>query len=191
MPRILGENLAEHREKIRRSVFDAFAALMGEHSFDAVTMAMIAARAGLGRTTIYHHFPDKESVVVAFATHETARYLDDLAGELSAAGDAVDRLRVYLRYQLEAGERFHMGLGPQLYGALSPQARLAIREHVIEVEGVLRDILSQGMADGSFAIRPDAIEETVSLVHACLGPRHLPAGTIEEFVLRALGAADR
>src|SRR5689334_25264060 len=78
MPRITAASVEEHRELVQQRVFDAFAALMADHSFDAITMAKLAAAAGIGRTAIYHHFADKEAVVVAFASHETNRYLDGL-----------------------------------------------------------------------------------------------------------------
>lgn len=187
MPRISGDNLQQHRELLRRRVFDAFAELMAERSFDAISMALIAERADLGRTAIYHHFRDKEAVVVAFATHETEQYVAQLRAALGDADDPVDQLRTYLRHHLEAGEQFHMGLGPQLYGILSPASRREIREHVIAVEDVLRTILRSGVERGVFAV--DDLDGTLSLVHACLSPRHLPAGTIETFVLGAVGAA--
>ena len=187
MPRISGDSLQEHREQLQRRVFTAFAELMAERSFDAVTMAAIAERADLGRTAIYHHFPDKESIVVAFASHETAEYVDRLHDALTGAAGPDERLRVYVRHHLAAGEQFHMGLGPQLYGFLGPDSRQAIREHVVAVEDVLRAILEAGVRDGSFAI--EDLPGTMSLIHACLSPRHLPASTIETFVLRAVSAA--
>ena len=52
---------------------------------------------------------------------------------------------------------------------------------------VLRGILESGIEDGSFRI--EDLDATMSLIHACLNPRHLPAVTIESFVLRAVGAA--
>ena len=186
-PRISGESLQEHREQLQRRVFEAFAELMGERSFDAISMAAIAERAEVGRTAIYHHFPDKESVVVAFASHETEQYLDRLRENLTEARTPADQLRLYVRHQLAEGERFHMGLGPQLYGVLGPESRQAIREHVIAVEDVLRDILDAGIADGSFTV--EDVDGTMSLIHAALNPRHLPPTTIESFVLRAVGAA--
>ena len=188
MPRILGESLSEHREQLLRRVFDAFAELMGESSFDAITMRAIAERAGLGRTAIYHHFPDKEAVLVAFATHETQSYTSELRAALGDDDDPVAQLRTYVRHHLAAGEKFHMGLGPALYGVLSPAARLEIRDHVVAVEQVLRDILERGRATGVFAY--DDIDATLSLVHACLSPRHLPPAAIEEFVLRAVGGPE-
>ena len=81
-----------------------------------------------------------------------------------------------------------MGLGPQLYGVLGPDSRMAIRQHVVAVEDVLRGILDAGIADGTFAV--EDVETTMSLIHACLEPAAPPGDdTIESFVLRAVGAA--
>ncbi|MBM9459393.1 TetR/AcrR family transcriptional regulator [Nocardioides sp. zg-536] len=186
MPRIEGETLSAHREQLRRRIFEAFAELMGESSFDAVTMRGLAERAGIGRTAIYHHFSDKEAVLVAFATHETQAYTTELQAALTESDDPAQQLRIYVRHHLAAGEKFHMGFGPALYGFLSPTARLEIRDHVVEVEGVLRGILQRGRECGEFSF--DDLDATLSLVHACLSPRHLPVAAIEDFVLRAVGA---
>lgn len=186
MPKISADTVAEHRDRVRQRVYDAFAALMSERSFDAVTMAQIAERAGIGRTTIYHHFPDKEAVVIAFASHETERYLADLRTALDTASDPVERLQVYLRHQLAAGQQFHMGLGVQLVGMLSPEAVQAIREHVVAVEDVLRGLLADGVRARVFEVEDPSA--TLSLVHACLAPRHVDPAQVERFVLRALAA---
>ena len=184
MPRISGESLQEHREQLRRRVFEAFAELMAERSFDAISMAALAERAEVGRTSIYHHFPDKEAVVVAFASHETERYLDELRSALDTSTDPVQRLRLYLHHQLAAGQQFHMGLGMQLVGMLSGEALHAIREHVVAVEDVLRGLLEDGVAAGVFDV-PD-LAATMSLVHAALAPRDVSPEQVDRFVLRAL-----
>lgn len=186
MPRIAADSLDEHRAHVRRRVFEALASLMGEHSFDAITMAQIAERAGLGRTAIYHHFRDPEAVVIAFATDETTAYVQGLEDALAGCDGATERLRTYVRRNLEHGEEFHMGLGPTLYGLLSADSRLAIREHVAAVEQVLRRILLEGVDAGELVV--DDLDATVSLVHACLTHRHLPPAAITTFVLRAVGA---
>jgi AcrR family transcriptional regulator len=186
VPKISASTLEEHREQVQRRVFEAFAALMAEHSFDAITMAKLAAAAGIGRTAIYHHFADKEAVVVAFASHETSRYIEGLGADLANVDDPVERLTIYIRHQLDAGQQFHMGLGPQLYGALSQDTMRAIREHVVAIEDVLREILTDGASAGQFAIEDEAA--TMSLIHACLAPRDLSKAAIERFVLRALRA---
>ncbi|AKP60570.1 putative regulatory protein TetR [Mycobacteroides abscessus subsp. abscessus] len=186
MPRISASSVEEHREQVHRRVFQAFADLMSEQSFDAITMAKLATAAGIGRTAIYHHFADKEAVIVEFASHETSRYLEGLRAALSDISDPAQRLSVYIRHQLQAGQQFHMGLGNQLYGTLSRDAAVAIREHVVAVEEVLLEILRDGVAAGTFVVEDRAA--TISLIHACLAPRHLPIEAIQRFVLRALGA---
>ncbi len=185
MPRIAASSLDQHREQIRQSVFDALTALLEERSFDAITMAQLAAKAGMGRTAIYHHFPDKEAVVVEFASHETERYVERLQEVLATSDSPVERIRTYVHHHLVAGEQFHMGLGMQFYGMLSDNSRLAIREHVLDVERVLRDLVEDGVAAEAFVV--DDVAATMSLIHACLSPRHLAPEAIEAFVLRALG----
>lgn len=186
MPRIAADSVQAHRDHIHGRVFDAFAELMGERSFDAITMAGLAERAGLGRTAIYHHFPDKEAVLIGFAGHMTEGYLVELDDLLTGADDPAEQLRTYVRHHLEAGTRFHMGLGPAIAGSLSPAARREIRDHVVAVEAVLRSILERGREQGVFVV--DDVESTLSLLHATLSPRHLPAAAVESFVLRAVGA---
>ncbi|WP_435743622.1 TetR/AcrR family transcriptional regulator [Nocardioides sp. SYSU DS0663] len=187
MPRISAGSLEEHRAALRRRIFDAFAELVGERGYDAVSMAALAERAGLGRTTIYHHFPDKAAVVVGFASHETERYVERLRAALGDTSDPAEQLRTYVRHHLAAGDELHVELtGPRVVASLSPDARQQIRAHVLAVEEVLRAIVVDGAAAGRFVV--EDVHGTVALVHACLGPRHLPAGTIEAFVLRAVGA---
>ncbi|MBM7509307.1 AcrR family transcriptional regulator [Nocardioides salarius] len=186
MPRIDAGSLQEHRDQLRQRVFAAFAELMAERSFDAITMALLAERAGLGRTAIYRHFPDTEAVVVAFAGHETDRYVDELRSRLAGCQDAVEQLRTYVRHHLEHGERFHMGLGPALYGVLPQRSRGAIREHVVAVESVLREVLAGGASSGQLVV--EDLDAAVVIVHSCLGPRHLPVARVEDFVVRALSA---
>lgn len=185
VPKIAAETLPAHRDLVRRRIFDAFAQLMDERSFDAITMAQIAARAEIGRTAIYHHFKDKEAVVVAFATEETQHYLADLRRDLDLVPDPVAKIRVYLRHQLRAGQQFHTGMGGILYHLLSEEAMEKIHDHVAAVEEVLEHILDEGIASGAFQVGDR--KAAMSLLHAALATRQLPVPAVEEFVLRGLG----
>lgn len=49
--------------RTRRLLVDALSALMGEKSFDAITVSEIAARATLNRVTFYAHFQDKYALL--------------------------------------------------------------------------------------------------------------------------------
>lgn len=73
MPKITGDSLSAHREQIRERVFAAFTELVAERGFEAITMAQLAERAGVGRTSIYHHFKDKTVEKMSTLCQDTQR----------------------------------------------------------------------------------------------------------------------
>jgi AcrR family transcriptional regulator len=194
VPRIIGGSLVEHREETRRRLFEAFARLLEDRGFDAVTLAEVAAEAGIGRTAVYNHVPDKETLLLEYIAHLTGDWLSELERALDGVEDPVERLRVYVRHQLRMRRTFHMPVG--LRAAVSPDAAVRLREHAAPVETALRQILADGIAAGVFVAQP--IDVVVGLVNACLTARvavgpaadeDSPAAT-EAFVLRAVGVAD-
>lgn len=49
-------------DRARRAICDAFRELLIEEGFDGVRMEHVAARAGVGKATIYRHWPSKQSL---------------------------------------------------------------------------------------------------------------------------------
>ncbi|GAA2720825.1 TetR/AcrR family transcriptional regulator [Cellulomonas aerilata] len=194
MPKIIGGSLHEHREQTRQRLFAALSTLMAEKGFDAISLADIAAHAGMGRTAVYNHFPDKESLLLGFISHETEQYVATLEQALRGVEDPVEQLRTYVRQQTQLTRVFHLAPGPDLRTVLSRGTQHRLREHVAGVEGILRRILLAGIDAG--VLPPQDIDTTVPLVHACLSGRGVPDGAdreravhaTETFVLRAVGA---
>jgi len=197
VPKIIGGSLSEHREQTRNKLFAALAALMSERGFDSVTLAEVAAAAGVGRTAVYNHVPDKETLLLEFITHETDQWVAALQRALEGVDDPVLQLRTYIRQQAELKRVFHLAPGgSELRTLLSPDMQRRLREHAVPVEAILRGILTAGMESGAFARQP--LETTVPLVHACLSSRSVPeedgpgrveaVAATEAFVLRAVGA---
>jgi AcrR family transcriptional regulator len=195
MPKIIGGSLAEHRERTRAALFGALSELMRERGFDALSLADIAARAGVGRTAVYNHFPDKESLLLGFIEHETSSYVRSLEASLAEVAEPVEQLRVYVRQQLALAPSYHFAPGPDLREVVSREAVRDLRAHVRQVESLLRDILNAAIAAGD--IPEQDLDAVVPLVHACLsgrrGPQEEPGrsafiAATEEFVLRAVGA---
>lgn len=192
MPKIIGSSLAEHRARTRQALTAALAELMQTRAFDTITLADIAAAAGVGRTAVYNHFPDKESLLFALMEDETAAYLVRLREALTGVTDPVEQLRVYVRQQATLSHPYHVG--PALRQAVSRDAVARLREHAAMVEETLRGILGAGIAAG---LLPDQdVDVVIRLIHGCLAGRSLPEGparerhlqAAEEFVLRAVGA---
>ena len=196
MPKIIGGSLHEHREQTRQKLFAALSALMAEQGFDAITLADIAHAAGVGRTAVYNHFPDKEALLLGFITHETEQYTATLQRALDDIDDPVEQLRAYVRAQAQLKRVYHVAPGPELRTVLSRGTQARVREHVVVVEQLLRQILTAGVASGAFPEQD--LDVTVPLVNACLsgrgvaedGPaRERAIAQTEAFVLRAVGAA--
>jgi AcrR family transcriptional regulator len=195
MPKIIGKSLHEHRQMTRQKLFTALSTLMAERGFDSITLADIAQAAGVGRTAVYNHFPDKEALLLGFITHETEQYALTLERALADVEDPVEQLRTYIRQQAHLARVFHLAPGPELRTVLSRPTQNRLREHAQIVESILKRILRAGISRGEF---PDQdIEPTVQLVNACLSGRLIPdeAGArerairaAEAFVLRAVGA---
>lgn len=58
---------AEQRASSRRRVFDALEVLLAHETFPELTVDAITAQAGLSRSTLYAHFPDKATMLLALA----------------------------------------------------------------------------------------------------------------------------
>lgn len=194
MPKIIGSSLAEHREQVRTKLFTALSELMTETGFDTVSMADIAARAGVGRTSVYNHFSDKEAVLLGFIEHETEQYVRALAQSLQHVHDPEEQLRVYVREQINLKSVYHLAPGPDLRTVVSSGTQRRLREHVQQVTELLSSILRQGVESGR--LPEQNIEAVVPLINACLSGRiHPDAGperdqaiaATETFVLRAVG----
>ena len=197
MPKIMGNSLAEHRERTRTALFDALSELMNRHSFDKITLSDVAAHAGVGRTAVYNHFADKEDLLLAFMEHETARYANELSVALAGIEDPIDRLRIYVRQQALIKRHFHFPVTGPLAGSVSRGTAGRLRAHAELVTQMLTRILNDAMDSGAIPSQDPA--QVIPLVHACvMGGRPTPLDpaaraayldALDTFVLRAVGAS--
>jgi len=196
VPKIIGGSLTEHREQVRARVFDVLRTQLYERGFDAITLAGVAAGAKLGRTAMYNHFPDKESLLVAFVEDEVTRYVRQLTEAVSAGTDPIEKLATFVRLQLRALAEYHVPPGVALASALAPDAYRRITAHADPITDRLREILTEGMNAGRLPEEdPDVL---IPMITSALANRQLvdvPPEQLEHavetavrFVLRAVGA---
>jgi TetR/AcrR family transcriptional regulator, cholesterol catabolism regulator len=67
--------------------------LFVQQGYTATSMRQLAEQAGIGKATIYHHFPDKQAIVTALLKESTAR-MDESLGRIQAEQDARTRIQV-------------------------------------------------------------------------------------------------
>lgn len=102
MPRIQTATLAAHRDWRRSQLIEAAAAIALESGGQAVTVAAVAQRAGLSRTSIYEYFASSAELVADLITEEMKAFtklLDSAVAQATDCEDAIHRwIEVSLRY---------------------------------------------------------------------------------------------
>lgn len=162
-----------------------------------VSLADVAANAGLARTAIYNYFPDRETLLFAWTDREVRRTLDILERELADAETSSQKLRVFVRSQLNEFMARHLPPGKEAMQLLQPSSYERFMHHIEPVERMLRDIIGVGMDSGEFGDLDAGA--TVPLVMACIAGERVPLATrvhtvdeatdrVTEFLLRALRA---
>lgn len=151
-----------------QAIRDAAIALVREVGFEAVAMEQIAARAGVGKATVYRHWPSKEAVVVEALRELVGRLpvpdTGSLRGDLIAVQD--DTLGLYAD---PATRLLLVGLTSAM--ARSEAIAAAVREgfHAARVDAT-RAVLLRGGVD------PGEVELAVDLLNGPLYFRTLWTG---------------
>jgi AcrR family transcriptional regulator len=79
MPRIKTPTITDHRDWRRSQLIEAAAAIALESGGDAITVASVAARAGLSRTTVYEYFASSADLAADLVIDELESFAAALA----------------------------------------------------------------------------------------------------------------
>ena len=105
-----------------------------ERGFKAARLDRIAARAGVTKGALYHHFPDKRSLAVTTLLETMGREIDQLwIQPLASEGDPLPRLSAGLARHIATGEACTHHSLPRLIAELvahDPAAQLLISERL-------------------------------------------------------------
>jgi AcrR family transcriptional regulator len=88
---------AEHQEQTRQRIVDATIELHQSIGAAQTTISEIAKRAGVGRVTVYRHFPDEESLFHACSGHYFSQHPFPDIARWRQIPDPVERLTTGLR----------------------------------------------------------------------------------------------
>lgn len=81
-------------------------AVFREHGYDGASLAQLSKATGLGRSSLYHHFPGgKEDMAKAVFDHIDAWMTEAALGPLRQPGDPADRLKK----MIDAIDRYYVG----------------------------------------------------------------------------------
>lgn len=167
------------RQVLRDAILDAANELLGRYGYHKMTVEDIAAEVGIGKGTIYLHFPSKEEVVLSTIDRMVDRLLAKLAEISEGPGSVASRLESMLlaRVLFRFDNRHHDSKSmDELLSALRPAFLLRRERYFAAEAAVLAAVLEEGRAHGDFAVEdPDAAAHTLVLATNALLPYSLSA----------------
>ncbi|SES10775.1 transcriptional regulator, TetR family [Pedococcus cremeus] len=144
------ETLSDAAVRLMEAAADAFAA----KGFHATTTRDIASHAGLSPAGVYVHFASKEDLLFQLSRegHEAAR--DMLVAAASAAGSPTEALRSIMAvFSQWHAEHFRVARIVQYeFQNLTAEHREAVLGLRKEIDSVVRDVLTAGVASGEFTV---------------------------------------
>ena len=133
------------------TILQAAGRLFTRQGYTATSMRQLAEEVGIGKATIYHHFPDKQAIVMALFQRNTSQ-MDSMLAAVRAEPEPRRRIRTVVESSLkflgESSDIFQIvrrevpGGRAQLQSALTTFFRTYI--------GLLAEALAQGQAQGIF-----------------------------------------
>jgi AcrR family transcriptional regulator len=100
MPRIATQTLAEHRDWRRNQLIEAATAIALESGVDAVTVAAVAQRAGLARTSVYDYFASSAELVTDLIIEELGIFTQELTLAIKDETDPRSAVKSWIEVSL-------------------------------------------------------------------------------------------
>ena len=113
------------REATRTAILDATSELIAEKSLDSFTISEISRRGSVNRALVYHHFKNRENLIVETIGHIVSRYEDI---EFESGGDALERnIQMHIDHPEIARAIYHMLLHGNRLPAFWPRLQSTIQ----------------------------------------------------------------
>jgi AcrR family transcriptional regulator len=140
--------------KVRAQIVDVARKIFTRYGFRKTTMEEIAAATRMGKSSIYYYFPGKEEIFKAVVENEAGELKARLDKSLHAEASPLEKLKAYMLFRLHIVRKLE-----NFYSALNEDSLshldfiLDIRRNFDQEElRLLRGILEEGMADGTFQL---------------------------------------
>jgi TetR/AcrR family transcriptional regulator, cholesterol catabolism regulator len=143
------------RTSRRPDVRATAARLFREHGYSTATMDLLADEVGLNKGTLYHYYPAKSAILYELLSDQLDATLA-LLTEVPAGGSATERLRTFVRLQVEHVAStpdelvvFFQEL-PWIDQNLAPVQVAELRTRIETYRTFARKLLDDGIAAGEF-----------------------------------------
>lgn len=155
---------------MRDATLDATATLVADHGLASVTMSQIAEATGIGRATLYRHFPDVEAILGAWHERQIALHLAQVAEVGNRPGSVGQRLAAVLETYAHLSAHSH---GADLGAVLHRGDHVGHARH--RLHDFLEELIAEGVATGELRDDIPAAELATYCLHALGGAREMPS----------------
>ena len=167
MPRIRAGSIREHKAQTRREILEAAAALFCAHGYEDTSLGDIAAYVGIGRTTLYDYFRDKEEVLVELVEESVPaavdRFLDGVPADVAGRerlSELVQRALMFIADEANLGT-----LVMREVPKLSPEAQRRVGMAHGRIGEEIRAVCADAVASGDFVTTdPDRLGDYATTV---------------------------
>jgi AcrR family transcriptional regulator len=137
------------RQERHAEILRAARAVFNERGYAGTSMDEIAERVGIGKGTLYLHFPSKDDLVVAFWEEAVSQAADRIEQIVAAEGGALDKIEQVLRLMAQSMEQ-----NGEILWMATPEVRALLQERVRgtpllrTIFGRIADLVRAGQASG-------------------------------------------
>ena len=96
MPKISTQDLASHRDWRRNQLISAATQIALEESSASISIAAVAARAGLSRTSVYEYFSSSQDLVADLLIEELKNFGELLRSAIEDESDPIAALTLWI-----------------------------------------------------------------------------------------------
>lgn len=143
-----GRALRADAQRNRSHILDVAWRMLTERSLEDVRMEEVAREAGIGKGTLYRHYPTRECLFDALVSDGAERIAATMRACIPPEADAATKLRAVVAIVYDVYERYNVS-ADLLFNARIPGGEhhhQAVRAIITRV----RAILEQGVREGSF-----------------------------------------
>ncbi|WP_394161268.1 TetR/AcrR family transcriptional regulator [Galactobacter valiniphilus] len=174
MPKISAPSVAEHHAAQVRALLDATRELLRE-SGKAPSMADVAARAGLARSSVYQYFSSRQALLEGLVKDIFPRWAERITSAMAAAPTPADAVLAYARSNLDLVADGEHAVGAAL-ATLAPGEAIGAEAHSMHQQ------ISEPLAEALKTLGVGAPEVVAELINAVVhaATRRLEAGASRE-----------
>lgn len=198
MPRIRAASIDEHKALTRRALLEAAYAMIEEAGTADVSLGEVALSAGIGRTTLYDYFTDRDDLIAALVEDELPVVISELIDQVdrSLPIDAQLAELAVRTVEFVATDRVYGAILHREAGRMGLEAQERIRASHADLSATMAGLYAQGVAEGLFDPLPPALAGRLIQDTIMSAARVLIAGSadrtavtsgLKQFLLQGLG----